>query len=389
VLPKFTASIGLVGVDFHSGGARLLQVREQGEALHIVGAGEFALPMNPQTFQYDPAALTERLRAAFGSGGFTGRRCAVSLPHGAIKTSAVRLPSMPDEELRQAVLWEASQRFGMDRAQMQVDFIRTGAPAKPGENREELVLIAAPLGVIRACMDPLLDAGLRPVAVDTDFSAAARQFSRRHRREADRGHIRAVLHLEQEDSTLMLLRGDQLALCKSISIGHAQMDQAVAEHLQMDPTAASELRAARLAAAWSKEPAEAADPATERAIYEALRPLMGDLVKEVTLCLRYYGVTFRGSPPQSIILCGRGLEPKLEQMCAAACKIPIVHDDPPGTLTQLGDDVRAVLNRDPGPSSAWAVASGLSLRGISKIKQSRRSGDPPPVTEDAGTKVAA
>lgn len=130
MLGKFTATMGLVGVDFHAEGVRLLQVREQGETMQVIGAGQFALAADetsklpPSSAScrdggswrcWDTAALTERLRGAFASGRFTGRRCAVSLPHAAVRTGAVRLPPMPDQELRQAALWEAAQRFGMDR----------------------------------------------------------------------------------------------------------------------------------------------------------------------------------------------------------------------------------------------------------------------------------
>jgi type IV pilus assembly protein PilM len=381
--------MGLVGVDFHADGVRLLQVREQGETMQVIGAGQFTLAADETSKLFDTAALTERLRGAFASGRFTGRRCAVSLPHAAVRTGAVRLPSMPDQELRQAALWEAAQRFGMDRNDLQVDFIRTGAPAKPGENREEIMLVAVPLAVLRNCVEPLLTAGLRPVAVDTDFAALARQFSRRFRREVDREQVRAVLQIETEDSTLMILRGDQIALCKSISIGQSHLDQAVAEHLQMERTAASELRAARLRDDTLGDATRAStDPATERATFEAMRPLVGELIKEVTLCLRYYGVTFRGNPPQTMVLCGRGLEPQLEQMCVAACKIPIVHDDPPDTLTGLREEVRQILNRDPGPRSGWAVAAGLSLRGLLRTKHNRRASEAAPRTEPAVKEAA-
>src|SRR5437773_5274937 len=41
------------------------------------------------------------------------------------------------------LIWEASQRFGFDRQAMEVDYLQTGASLQSGENREEVVLIAA------------------------------------------------------------------------------------------------------------------------------------------------------------------------------------------------------------------------------------------------------
>jgi type IV pilus assembly protein PilM len=353
--------------------------------------------------------LAEQIRAAFLSGGFRGPRCVVSLAREDVCLQSIRLPRMPDDELRQAAMWEASQRFGLDRNAMQVDFIRTGAMASAGpaasaagakssfgaaaaavvsptETREEVILIAASHAAIAARVEPVLAAGLRPIAVDTGFSAMVRAFSRHVRREADRGHVRAILEVGESGSTVVILRGDQIAFCKPIAIGGRAFTQAVADHLRIEPLQAAELREARMAALTG---GPASDPATDRAVYEAVRPIMGDLVKEVTLCLRYYGVTFRGHAPDHIIITGGdGLEPRLAEMAAHTCKAPVVFDDASASLAGLIPEIRATLNRTPGPAACWTVPIGLSLRGI---RRSARGSVAAPAQRDmppAGTSQA-
>ena len=364
---RFSSSTGVVGIDFGTRGAKLLQVREQGGKLRAVGAARVDAPWPPpapDSRAIDAATLTAQIREAFIAGGFTGRRCVVSLPRADICIQSIRLPKMSDEELQQSAVWEAAQRFGFERQAMEVDFVRTGASRQSGETREEVILSAASHAAINARLQPLLAAGLRPIALDTAFTALVRTFSRHARREADRGKIRAIVEIGYTGSTVLILRGDQIAFCKPINIGGEQFNQAVAEHLQMDERAAGDLRAARIAAVID---GQATDPATDRAVYDAVRPLMGDLVKEVTLCLRYYGVTFRGHPPESIVLTGgEGLEPRLGEVMSQSCKTPVVFDDPLGTITGLIGSIQSALNRTPGPSSCWSVACGLSMRGMSK-----------------------
>jgi type IV pilus assembly protein PilM len=302
---------------------------------------------------------------------------------------------MPDDELRQAALWEASQRFGFDRNAMQVDFIRTGATAAiaagssganptAAENRDEVILIAASHAAILARIEPVLAAGLRPIAIDTGFSAIVRAFSRFARRESDRGHVRAIVEVGESGSTVLILRGDQIAFCKPIAIGGRNFNQAVADHLRISPQQASELREARIASLATVAPPDAS---TDRAVYEAVRPLMGDLVKEVTLCLRYYGVTFRGHPPDHIIITGGdGLEPRLGEVMAQTCKTPVIFDDPSASLATLLPQIRASLNCTPGPAASWTVALGLSIRGIKKrSKASAPSSSPIRDTSRVGT----
>ena len=402
---RFSSSTGLIGIDYGSCGVKMLQARDKGGRLQIVGAARIDCAAAPQPAEpsgapsdeseshvaavADVTGLAQQIRAAFASGGFSGTRCVISLARDDVHLQSVRLPKMPDDELRQTALWEASQRFGLDRNAMEVDFLRTGAILQSGESREEVILIAASHAAINARVEPVLAAGLRPVAVDTGFSALVRTFSRQARRESDRAKVRAVVDVGDSGATVLIVRGDQVAFCKPIAIGGRQFNLAVAEHLQMQPHQAAELRASRIARECerrnpSAEHARAgaapdrergstpheADAATDRAVYEAVRPLMGDLVKEVMLCLRYYGVTFRGHPPDHIIVTGGdGLEPKLDDVLANACKAPVTFDDPAGTLMSCLPGIRGCMNRTPGPSAIWSVALGLSLRGISKRGQ--------------------
>lgn len=362
---RLSSSLGLVGVDLGTRAIKMLQVREHGGALDVLGAASIEL-----TDQDDSGDdLSSRIRASFAAGRFTGRKCVVSLPRSDINLQSIRLPKMPVEELQQAVAWEASQRFGIDRAAMEVDYIRTGACVQSGENREEILIIAASHDVIHERLAPLQAANVRPVALDTGFAALVRLFGRHARRREDTD-VRAVVEVGASGATVMILRGDQVALCKPIAIGGDSFNRAVAEHLQIDMRQARGLRAQRIAGSLAGTDA-GGDQATDRAVYEAVRPLMGDLVKDVMLCQRYYGVTFRGHPPKEIILTGGdGLEPSLDMMITQACKIPVVFDDERASLDRMAKSERAV--RLDCPAARWAAAAGLSLRGIGRSSASRR-----------------
>jgi type IV pilus assembly protein PilM len=436
--------MGLVGVDFGTRGIKMLQLREisaQGD-LEVVGAARVDVPLAPvavvrsrdrtkqaadnQSPARRPASpllaaesqegsvsadgVAEMIRSAFATGGFAGRRCVVSLAREDLSVQSVRLPKMSDDELRQTVSWEAAQRFGFDRNAMEVDFIRTGATLASGENREEIILVGAPHEAINARVEPVLAAGLRPVAVDSAFAALVRTFSRRVRRESDVNLVRVVLEIGASGSTVLILRGDQIAFCKPLSISGTLFNRAVAEHLQMSEADAGELRQQRLMIrqaaehtcqlAHDGEPStpdvaqyapehepllsSTLDPETDRAVYAAVRPVLNELAKEVTLCLRYYGVTFRGQPPERIILTGGdALEPKLDETIARACQLRVSFDDTPGALTALNSQIEGALNRTPGPASCWSAAMGLSLRGIGGRRGKSHKRPPGAVEEDA------
>lgn len=405
----FSSSTGPIGVDFSASGIKMLQSRDRGEKLEVIAAARIDSPIrelnfsriesktNPAASPKAPppvaksivvepdAALVERIRSSLSGGRFCGRNCVVSLARHDACVQSIRLPKMPDDELRQTAVWEASQRFGFDRAAMEVDFIRTGATVQ-GESREEVILIASPHAAIHERLEPLLAAGLRPIHVETGFAAIARVLSRHVRRESDRDRVRAVVEVGESGSTVMILRGDQVAFCKLFNMSGRDLNKAVAEHLQLDELAASELRAGRISASRATpESAEAtSDASTDRAIFEAVRPLFGELTKEVMLCLRYYGVTFRGRPPEHIILTGGAAqEAKLGEMLANACKTPVEFDTRTVMLADLESGVQRALNRTPGPASSWAASLGASLRHAPIRKARLEKNMPAPMKEAA------
>ena len=116
------------------------------------------------------------------------------------------------------------------------------------------------------------------------------------------------------------------------------------------------------------------DSSTDRAVYEAVRPLMGTLARELTMCLRYYGVTFRGAAPQQIMLAGGdSTEPRLRETIAESCNVEVLCDDEIETLSTMYPAIRAKVRNASGSHGAWAVAAGLSIRAFQARSSSKRT----------------
>ena len=278
---------------------------------------------------------------------------------------SMKLPSMPDAELDEAVAWEAAKQMNVSRDQIRADWIRTGMIATGDEgvaSREELVIVASHQDVLDARLEAVWNAGLRPVAVETHCSAVARLLSRHHRRAADSENCRTVIEVGVEGASVQILRGDQVAFCKAIDVGGRHFDELVADKLSLEVDAARELRHARLRGDSGQT---FIDPSTDRAVFEAVRPLLNECAHSVLMCLRYAAVTFRGLSPEQVVLTGSsGSEPGLADQIATTCQIPVHLDDEQDTLARLEDDLRGVLPHDPGTPGAWVAAAGMSLRGF-------------------------
>lgn len=378
---KFSTKLGPIALDLSGTGIKLAQVRVTNAGLRLAGA---TVAQRPE-FEA-PDEITACVREALSNGRFSGRRCVVNLPRELIHAQSVRLPAMAGSELREAVLWEAVERFGLDHHDVECDYIWLGEVQQGAESRTEVLVLAAARSSIRAAINPLIAGGLRPTGVGVACQALTHLYSYNCRRENDRERVRVLIELGSAGSQILFLRGDTLAFCKSIEITGQQLDRAVAEHLQIDEESARHLRLRRGRQADSTPSNGGAVPnadATDRAIFEAVRPILGRVVKETSLCLRYFGVTFRGRSPEIIHLTGEDAgEPHLPGMLEQACKVG-VEAGPPDYLETIAADLQHAMSERTANLAAWSVPVGMSVLGTQRSSSHRRVEDSVEVREAA------
>lgn len=341
-------SIGPIGLDLGAESPRAMQVRRGDERPSAVVHAH----VEPSA---DLARRASAAAAAMRSAGFVGRDVVVGLPATVARMHVAKLPSVGGADAREAIAWEASERNALPRESIVADAIPTGAPANPGDAKEEQLVVAASTEMLEQALAALMDAGFDPIAVEPRFMSIARAISRRSRRDVDVNNVRAVLHVEQHGSCIMVLRGDRIAFCREIPIGGESLDQAVAARLSVPIDAAAVLRAHRIAAVRGIAPA--VDAVAEEAALAATRATIDALAGEVALCLRYYGVTFRGGQPTRVVLSGpHGAEPRLAGIIEETTRASVVAYE--SELPQAALDAK-VASRDFAP---WLAAFGLACR---------------------------
>src|SRR5205814_9348114 len=112
------------------------------------------------------------------------------------------------------------------------------------------------------------------------------------------------------------------------------------------------------------ETGEPVDPTVRRdpvrqAVFDATRSPMEELGREISLCLRYYSVTFRGHRPTKLRLVGgEACDPQLQALLSSALVIPVEIGRP---LYSVNTSRMKPADRR-GAMCEWALALGLSLR---------------------------
>lgn len=358
-----------IGLDLAASGVKALQFSKTAGRLKVAAAARIESEAESPADEARLGALAKLIERKLRAGDFRGRQCIIGLDDRLLRVRSVRLPSMTDPETEQSLRVDAATRlgFGKDEA-IVTGWTRAGAVQQGDEQREEIILTGILAEHAERIVDMAMDAGLEPLALEPNFCATARCFSRRRRRAADQQIAQIVVDLGRRTTNVLAMRGETLCFYKQIDWGSERLDRAAAERLDMDQAVVSEIRRQRLRDTFAEAPQSAKiDDRVDRAIFDAVRPLLNELAQEIALCVRYFLVTFRGANPEGIVLAGGdATEPRLLEIVSELAGLPTTLGRPLEGI-ELGSTSLPMNRR--GPLSEWATAAGLSLRGESRTNK--------------------
>ena len=291
-----------IGVDIGLTTVRLLQLSGAPRDLRVMDAARLAIPQEVRSRPGAAARVRscEAVRGAVRKGKFRGREAVMALAPSEVAARNIRLPKMSDEELATAVNWEAQNKFPFDTATAVIQFLRAGEVRQGDRVLDEVILLAAPRAEVENAIRLASEAGLDLVSLDAKPCAMFRGFERYLQRRADSSVVTVLADLGAQ-TTVVIARGRDIEFLKTIPIGGATLNRAVAECLDMAPAEAEGLR--RHLGTHRGGDDEAADQVA-RTVADAIRPHLEDLANEIGLCLRYHSVTFRAPRPQAITFSG-------------------------------------------------------------------------------------
>ncbi|MHC4436214.1 MAG: hypothetical protein ACYS3S_02555, partial [Planctomycetota bacterium] len=116
------------------------------------------------------------------------------------------------------------------------------------------------------------------------------------------------------------------------------------------------------------------DMSTRQVMVDAVSAIAEDLVKEISLCLRYYTVTFRGKRVERAVFSGDGAyEDILLNALKRRLAIEIELAQPFRGFDLTSGRINVNFNSDTrGLFCEWAVVVGLGLKGWDRITSGRR-----------------
>jgi len=303
------------------------------------------------------------------------------------------LPNMPIKELRKAIMFETEASLPSGTGDNVLDYaiLRTFASEEEAAEKVEVLILSAqkqPLGLLA---EALLEAGLKPTALDLSPVAAHRAESRSPKIR-ERGGEYILITINDRCTDLTIVFEGRVRLIRSIPIGSMSMMDALGErHLfdaGMDMRAPSPERAGEeevlhidkrreedvefgpfgedpfAAEITARDEALAREAVEERDELARLNPIMTEMVDEILNTIRY-GQSFGKERSEITFAVIDGYFPYGEHFVRSMSDklgIPTMPGDPLATVRVAESGIREDLIQYFAPD--FSVAVGLALRGI-------------------------
>jgi len=298
--------------------------------------------------------IVAAIRHVLSHGQFKGRKVISALSGDKLRITSLRLTEAEAQQADKALRREAAQRFDLNPESDTIDYLLAGSVHEGDEVKSEFIVFGADAEAVQSHISLLEEARLELVGIDAAPCALFRCFERGMRREEDKQRTVIFMDVGQRHTTVVFGRNGEICLAKQMPFGTGRFDEEIASRLEVSIAEAESLRLR----AQKNVPMDAA---MQQLITDAIVSTAEQLAKELSLCLRYYTVTFRGKRVEQAVVAGGGAHEKtLLDVLRRHLSIEVEPAEPlRGLDLETGKQAEA-LDRSPAD---LALAVGLSLKG--------------------------
>lgn len=296
-------------------------------------------------------SVVEALQHAYAAGSFRGREVALCLSNDDLFLQNIRVPK--EDGLERRIVREAVERLPFPAGKAELRYLETADVRQAESVMREVIVMACLREKIDRRLALIDQAGFTPIGLEVEPLALARSYARQQRRSGEQDERTIIAHVGYSQTLVVIVQGDDVQFVKYIDVGGSDIDKSVGEHLHLQPTDASSLRRHDGDAGEQELAANPDSSDLTASIARAARPVYEQLAQELTKCIRYFSVTFRGAPLERVVLTGGEATEPLGKWLAERLNLHC----------ELSDSLRGVKHRQQTDRAGnWDIAMGLALR---------------------------
>ncbi len=360
-----------IGLDIGNHSIKMVQLGENKNKLQVLSAEERLIPhdLKDET-EKKKQFIKEAIEDMIETGDFQGNEVITCINNDRLNMTSIKLSNINEEDIQDVIKREAEQKFGINPENGVVEYLEAGN-VKFGEDiKGEYIIFAADNDSLSEIIELIDESGLDIKSIDTIPCAIYRSFRQYLRRKEDWQKATVFIDLGSKYTTVVFGMEGGICFAKQVPVGGNDFNGEIAKKLNVSMSDAQILRE-KVKALNSENPENKneeyfIDSTVRQSVVDAVSAVSERLVKEVSHCLRYYTVTFRGKRVERAIFTGgESYEKILLNTFKRHMTIDIEIANP-----FRGLDLRNV-NISPDRRKnlcEWSVAVGLGLKGYKFLR---------------------
>jgi type IV pilus assembly protein PilM len=357
MLDLLTNRIRPIGLDIGCNSIKMMQLSVNKGRVSVIAADKMVVN-TVDDLARQKSVIVSAVKEMLARGGFRGRDVVSCLSNEQLKIKSLRIDAAEEDKIEGTLKTDIAERFGLNAEKDEIEYMIAGNVQQGEELKSELLVFAVDKEAVKGHIEMLEEIGLTPVSIDTVPCALFRSFEQTLRRQEDKDVVNVFVDLGSHFTTVVVGRGCDISFVKQIPLGGEKFNEQIGVKLGIGTGQAHSLRR-RL----NDKSGAGIDDATKQTITDAMQGTIEQLAKEISLCFRYYSVTFRGSRPGRVIFTGgEAHEATLLNALRRQLAVDIEIAQP-----LKGFDLSNVDFNDErrgGLMCEWAIAVGLSLKGL-------------------------
>ena len=280
LLTRFKKEEKFFGLDIGTKSVKIVQLQEK-KILHL---GLEELPLSRSV---DDKTISRAIKKGVGESKIKTNKVVACVSGPTINVRYIKMPKMPEEELREAIKWDAKKYITMDPEEAIIDHFVLREVVEEGLEKVEVMIAAAPKEIVQKRVSLIQGAGLVPLAIDVAPFALWRSI------RIEEGEITAFIDIGAGITNIAIVEKEVLHFARGISLAGDDLTRAISKAMNLDFDQAESLK---------KE--EGLKLGEEAPATRAMRPPLERLVVEIERSFHYFLTQAPATKIDKIILAG-------------------------------------------------------------------------------------
>ncbi len=183
----------------------------------------------------NPAALSHALARMLQSHKVRTKTALATIDGNEVIARTIVIPMMPIKEMRKSILFEAEAALPSQEGNTMLDYqvLRVYKSEEDGSEGAEVLILSAPRPPLGMLTETMLQAGLKPIAIDLT-PVAAQRAEQRTGQVRERGGDYILITINDRCTDLSIVHEGHLRLIRSLPIGSINLCDAIGERHLFD-----------------------------------------------------------------------------------------------------------------------------------------------------------